>query len=378
MKFRWNPIVKKDLTITSRSMRFSWGLFAYEVILMIVFLFALRILGYTSRYSASSNAQALSSFVSMFPVVSIAEICIVALIVPITCAPSITGEKERQTFDIMLTTQIRPMQIITGKMMSAISRIMMYVIASIPIMAVGFTIGGISWFALLFYLLMVVVLCILEGSISMFASAVCRKSVTAIILTYVMLFLLYGMTFAPLLFAAIYDATSAGYNSIFGELLVTIGLVALFPNPIMTFIEFYTHVIAGESFAVKSIAEEGLKGTEILATGILWIVISVAVILLISYFFMQLAAYKIDPMHATGGKSGKQPKKGPQIQQPVQQSIQQPVQQPMQQPMQQPIQQAIQQPMQQSIQQPMQQPMQQPIQQPMQQPMQQSGQQEIQ
>ena len=32
---RWNPIVKKDLQVTARSMRLSWGLFAYDVILVL-------------------------------------------------------------------------------------------------------------------------------------------------------------------------------------------------------------------------------------------------------------------------------------------------------------------------------------------------------
>ena len=30
MRIQLNPIVKKDLQVTARSMRFSWGLFAYE------------------------------------------------------------------------------------------------------------------------------------------------------------------------------------------------------------------------------------------------------------------------------------------------------------------------------------------------------------
>ena len=44
MKIRWNPIVKKDLQVTARSMRFSWGVFAYEGVLMLAFLLALAII----------------------------------------------------------------------------------------------------------------------------------------------------------------------------------------------------------------------------------------------------------------------------------------------------------------------------------------------
>ncbi len=44
MKIRWNPIVKKDLQVTARSMRFSWGLFAYDAVLVLAFLLATAVI----------------------------------------------------------------------------------------------------------------------------------------------------------------------------------------------------------------------------------------------------------------------------------------------------------------------------------------------
>ena len=51
MKLRWNPIVKKDLQIAARSMRISWGVFAYEAVLTMIFLLALAVIQQqTGRY----------------------------------------------------------------------------------------------------------------------------------------------------------------------------------------------------------------------------------------------------------------------------------------------------------------------------------------
>ena len=51
---RWNPIVKKDLQVTARSMRLSWGLFAYDVILVLAFLLALAVIqGQVNNFSTS-------------------------------------------------------------------------------------------------------------------------------------------------------------------------------------------------------------------------------------------------------------------------------------------------------------------------------------
>lgn len=309
-RFKLNPIARKDLTITSRSMKFTWGLFAFEVMLTIVFLIALGIMQ-GSRSYAHSNADDFSRFVAMFPAVSIAELCLVALIIPITTSDAIAGEKQRQTFDIMLTTQITPMQIIRGKMMSSIVRIMMYVAASIPIMAVGFTIGGISWWALFFYILLVLVLAILEAAIGCFCSSVCKRSITAILMSYVMLAVVFGCTYLPLLALAILDATdviNVSAGNMMEQALVSGAILTLLPNPVMTFIEFYTHVLAGRSYAIKELTEGCLPGFSVLGEGVIWIILSVAVILLISYLFMRLAAYKTDPLNARGSKKAKKSK----------------------------------------------------------------------
>ena len=44
MNLRINPIIKKDLQVTVRNMRFSWALFAYEGVLALAFLMALAVI----------------------------------------------------------------------------------------------------------------------------------------------------------------------------------------------------------------------------------------------------------------------------------------------------------------------------------------------
>lgn len=107
MRVRWNPIVKKDLQIAARSMRISWGLFAYEAVLTMTFLLALAVIQQQTG-SFYSDGNVYHHLIYLFPVLAIAQVCIVTLIVPVITASSISGEKERQTFDIMLTTCMSP------------------------------------------------------------------------------------------------------------------------------------------------------------------------------------------------------------------------------------------------------------------------------
>ena len=235
MKMRLNPIVKKDLQVAARSMRLSWGLFAYEALLALAYLLTMAVIqGNSTNIYGAGNVY--SYLVSLFPVLAVSQVCIVALIVPIITASSISGERERQTLDIMLTTCMSPFSIVLGKVISAVLRILFFVAASTPIMALAFVLGGLSWINLFYFLLTIILLSVLSGSIGIFCSALCRRSITAVILSFAFYFMIYFMTFLPLVLRAAMGASSAGESV----------LVLLF-NPAVFFEEFFMQIMTGNS-----------------------------------------------------------------------------------------------------------------------------------
>lgn len=295
---RINPIVKKDLQVSSRSMRLAWGLFGYEAILAIAFLLAMLVIQDESR-SLYRSGNIYNSMVYLFPVIAIAQICIIALITPIITASSISGEKERQTFDVMLTTAMSPLSIVFGKVTSAVIRIMFYVLGSLPIMALSFVVGGLGWSTLLIYLTTVLLLAVFSGSIGIFCSAICRKSITAVILSFVCYFVVYGMTFLPLLLRFI-----LGYND-GGETLL-----ALLLNPGAFFEEYFMLTMTGESLLSgnNTFGKNDVGAiTYWLISNDLWVYVSAGCIIILSIGFMLMAAWKVNPMHTSGG--GKKSKK---------------------------------------------------------------------
>ena len=295
MKIRLNPIVKKDLKVTVRNMRISWGLLAYEAALTVAFLLALLIIQNESMYMGGRNIY--SYLVYLFPIVAVVQVCIVALYVPVITASSISGEKERQTFDIMLTTCMSPFSIVCGKVISAVLRILFFVAASTPIMALSFVVGGLSWSNLLYYLLAVTLFSVFAGSIGILASAFCRKSVAAVLLSFVMYFVFFVLTFLPMVYRFIFDRSV-------GE-----SLLPLLGNPVVFFEEFFMHMMTGESLLGMNAnqgttftrSEAGLL-TYALARGKVWMFASAGCILLLSFLFMLLAAWKVNPMHSSSGR----------------------------------------------------------------------------
>ena len=301
MRIRLNPIVKKDMQVTVRSMRISWGLFAYEAVLTIAFLLALFVMQEASSYLGGGNIY--SYLIYLFPVIAVAQVCIVALYVPIITASSISGEKERQTFDIMLTTCMSPFSIVFGKVVSAVLRILFLVAASTPIMALSFVVGGLSWSYLLYYLLALILFSVFSGSIGILASAFCRKSVAAVLLSFVMYFVIYFVTYIPLIYYALFGRGKYGES-----------MLLLLANPTVFFEEFFMQIMSGES--IYGMAGGTFDPDEVgpltyaLAHGKVWMFVSAGCILLISFLFMLLAAWKVNPMHSGSGRRRSKKKAG--------------------------------------------------------------------
>lgn len=299
MRIRLNPIVKKDFQVAARSMRLSWGLFAYEAMLTLTFIASMSIIQEINNNVYGYGNNIYRSLIYLFPALSVAQLCLVALIVPIITSSSISGEKERQTFDIMMTTCMSPFSVVFGKVISAVMRILFYVVAGMPIMALPFVVGGLSWSSLFYFLLGVILLAVFSGSIGIFCSSVCRRSITAVILSFAFYFLIYILTFVPMFMSlALNDWDSAGDSM----------LLLLF-NPIVFYEELFANIMSGTSLlgtadwssSVFSSDEVGIL-TFALARGKLWMFMSAACIILLSVLFMLAAAWKVNPMHSSSGK----------------------------------------------------------------------------
>ena len=305
MKIRWNPIVKKDLQVTARSMRFSWGVFAYEGVLMLAFLLALAIIQGNVR-SFYGNGNIYNYLIYLFPVLAVSQVLIVALIMPIMTASAISGEKERQTFDIMLTTCMSPLSIVLGKVASSVLRILFFVVAGMPIMALSFVVGGLGWDNLFYFVLTIILLSILSGSIGIFCSSLCKRSITAVVLSFAFYFVIYFLTMVPMILNLLWTKGEHAGESM---------LLLLF-NPGVFFEEFFMQIMTGESlFGTKgSMFSKDEVGfiTYQLSQGKTWMFLSAICILLLSFLFILIAAWRVNPINSSSvNKKTPRPPKAP-------------------------------------------------------------------
>lgn len=243
-RLQMNPILKKDMLISSRNAKMVIAITLINLICTLV------VAGVLISASANYSFQEYySSVVDIFLLLAICELCVISLVVPIITATSITGERERQTLEIMLTTPVRPFSVVIGKVASATATTLMYVIASMPFLDIAFMVGGLSWSALLKFVGIVVFVDIYVGAFGVFFSSIRRTSVSATISTIAAIAAIVILTFVVSgtleMFASTYDyrTDTTTYNMAVVNIENTLWAI----NPVVWIIDVFTKIFYHES-----------------------------------------------------------------------------------------------------------------------------------
>ena len=140
---KMNPVYKRETTVSSRSFRLALIIMVFNGILALVAL--LNMYSVVARVKITAEIQ-YSSFLNLYVFVSVVEFVMLMFIMPALTAGSISGERERQTLDLMLTTTMKPSDIILGKLSASFSTMFILIVSSFPLLAVSFVYGGITFY----------------------------------------------------------------------------------------------------------------------------------------------------------------------------------------------------------------------------------------
>lgn len=282
---RLNPIIKKDVKVQSRSYKMCVEVFVYEIIMALVFFVAMIFITRQNRYS---DDNVYASIVWLYPVLAVTQWVILGVIIPIHTSSAISGEKERQTFDIMMTTSMTPWSIIMGKVMTAVLQGMLFVVASVPVMALTFVVGGLSWSYLFWFIAVALLVSLFAASIGIMCSSICRKSITAVIVSYGIYMIFFIVTALPVyLIGPMTDYTKDAEDMI-GCLLL---------NPAVYLAEFVGQTMTQESMIGNMIDQtKNMPIMKFLSSGYWWLIVSTIVFVAISVIFLAIAAKRISPV----------------------------------------------------------------------------------
>ena len=135
-----NPIYERERKSGSRSVRFPAVLTTFNIFLASSALAAMWV---TIHRVAETGELRYSVFLSMFSRLAWLEFAASAVMMPAITSGSITGEREKKTLELVLTTRMTPAEIILGKLLSALSGVAVLLLTGTPVFAAVLLFGGV-------------------------------------------------------------------------------------------------------------------------------------------------------------------------------------------------------------------------------------------
>ena len=182
-----NPVLERELRVRVRSWRAIGALLLYLLLVALVAWVA-----YESQRSASTGPFANSVTAtetagigrSVFEWTLLLILVLVHFSVPGVVSGAIAGERERQTLVPLQVTLLRPLSIVLGKISAAVAFILLLIVATMPILAIGYLIGGVSTSDILKATAGVIGTTLVLACVSAWCSAATRRVQVATVLAY--------------------------------------------------------------------------------------------------------------------------------------------------------------------------------------------------
>lgn len=124
------------------------------------------------------------------------QLALIVVVAPALSAVSIAGERERQTFDLLLVTGVGTRKIMLGKLMESFAFIALLILAGAPVIMLAHVTASIPVLRVLETLIYLLAIALEALAVGMVCSALCRRTLSAIVMTYLAIGLLGGGAWA--------------------------------------------------------------------------------------------------------------------------------------------------------------------------------------
>lgn len=124
------------------------------------------------------------------------QLALLVVVAPALGAVSIAGERERQTFDLLLVTGVGTRKIVLGKLMESFAFLALLILAGAPVMMLAHVTAGIPVLRVLETLIYLMAIALGALAVGMVCSALCRRTLSAMVMTYLAIGLLGGGAWA--------------------------------------------------------------------------------------------------------------------------------------------------------------------------------------
>lgn len=132
----------------------------------------------------------------IYVTLAIFQLMLVSFVTPAFTAGVISGEREKQTLDLLICTRLSATSIILNKLLASIAYILLFIISSLPFFGVVYFFGGILLSELAQVFLVYLMTALTFGAVGVFCSVIFRKTQVSVVVTYVIVFFFLAGTAA--------------------------------------------------------------------------------------------------------------------------------------------------------------------------------------
>ncbi|WP_245630166.1 ABC transporter permease subunit [Alicyclobacillus acidiphilus] len=134
---RINPLLAKEFHQRMRTARAPIVITVYLLGMVVLTFFMLyeNVQGQLYLVQPSKSQQ-------VFVLLSLLQMTVVAFLTPAFSAGSVSGERERRTLTVLLTTPLSPFGVLLGKVLSSSALLVLLVVVTLPVYSLVFLFGG--------------------------------------------------------------------------------------------------------------------------------------------------------------------------------------------------------------------------------------------
>ncbi len=174
-----NPVLQRELLVNLRMHRAFLLLLFYQLLLAAVVFLA-----WPQDSRLEANAAAARRLVDLF---FLGQYILASLMAPSFASATITGEKERKTYELLLASPLQPAAIVLGKLLASLAHLAILIFTSLPIVVLCLPLGGVSVYEVLAAYVGLTLSVITFGLISIACSSYFRRTAAALVASYLLI-----------------------------------------------------------------------------------------------------------------------------------------------------------------------------------------------
>jgi ABC-type transport system involved in multi-copper enzyme maturation permease subunit len=181
-----SPILNRELVTFLRKKMAFGGLLLYLAILGAAFGICWW---ETLSFGRANDRDVLSR--NLFHTIAVAQLLIFSAYALILTCTKINGERDEKTLDLLVSAPLTSVHIVLAKYVSALTVVLLLVVASAPILSLCFLLGGVSGREVLSAYAIILLAVLAYGMVGMACSTICSRNYVSLIAGFVMVLLCY-------------------------------------------------------------------------------------------------------------------------------------------------------------------------------------------